>query len=88
MSRFTDLADDIEAHEDEAREIRRGIAHEGPRLITALQDRGGYGACSLRQIARESGLSPTYLSMALSGKVILSQRAFMELARLLEGVKA
>lgn len=88
MSRFTDLANDIEAHEDEAREIRKGIAHDGPRLITALQDRGGYGACSLRQIARESGLSPTYLSLALNGKAILSHGAFVKLARVLEGAKA
>jgi len=85
VSRFTDLAYDIQAHEDEAREIRKGIAHDGPRLITALQDRGGYGACSLRQIARESGLSPTYLSLALNGKAILSPGAYVKLARVLEG---
>jgi hypothetical protein len=83
VKRLLDLADDIEAHEDEASEIRRGIDHEGPNVIRALQDRGGWGACSLRQIGRESGLSPTYLSQAASGKAILSPGAFVKLVRLL-----
>lgn len=88
MKRYTDLANDIESHEDEAKAIRMGIAHDGPGLITALQDRGGFGACSLRQIARESDLSPTYLSQCLNGKAILSHGAFVALARLLERSKA
>jgi len=81
---FMELADDIEQHDDEARCIREGIAHEGPQLINRLLDRGGFGACSLRQVAREAELSPTYVSMALNGKAILSHDAFVRLARLLE----
>ena len=80
--RYIDLAEDIEAHEDEARCIREGIANYGPQLIVALLDRGGFGACSLRQVAREAELSPTYVSMALHGKVILSHSAYLRLAKL------
>lgn len=84
MTRITDLADDIVQHDDESKAIRAGIAHLGPQLVTALRDVGGFGATSVRQIARESGLSPTYVSQIGSGKVIASPSAFVTLAKLLE----
>lgn len=87
-TRFRALADDIDSHEDEARAIRQGLAHDGPALIRALLDRGGFAACSLRQVAREAGLSPTYLSYAVNGRVILSGGAFLRLVRVLETGKA
>lgn len=83
MRRFYELAADIEEHEDEARAIRAGLWEMGPKLVTALRDIGGFGATSVRQIARESGLSPTYVSHVGSGKCIPSPHAFVKLADLL-----
>lgn len=88
MCRYRDLAADIESHEDEGRCIRQGIAHLGPQLVTALRDIGGFGATSVRQIAREADLSPTYVSHVGSGKCIASPDAFVRLARVLEKKRA
>lgn len=88
MCRYLDLAADIESHEDEGRAIRQGIAHLGPQLVTALRDIGGFGATSVRQIAREADLSPTYVSHVGSRKCIASPAAFVRLARVLENKQA
>ena len=51
----------------------------------ALADQiyGPFGFVSLREAARRSGLSPTYLSMVRSGEKRISVEAYGKLARLL-----
>jgi len=62
---------------DEQEIVREGLWHEGPNLVDRLSRRS-----SLRDIARRSGLSPTYLSQVLNRKAIISARAFVSLSNL------
>lgn len=57
--------------------VREGLWHEGPNLVDKLMRRW-----SLREAARRSGLSPTYLSQVLNSNVIISPGAFVALAEL------
>lgn len=57
--------------------VREGLWHEGPRIVDELRRK-----TSLRDVARRSGLSPTYLSQVLHSNVIISLSAFMRLAKL------
>lgn len=84
MDRIESLRIDIEGHIEDANQIRKELWHIGPGLITKMRDRGGFGATSIRQIARESGLSPTYISQCANGKAILSPAAFVTLATMLK----
>jgi hypothetical protein len=77
MSAFVER---IKDHLDEAEVIREGLCHEGPGLILALQDRGGWGNHSLRSVARETGVSAGYLSKVMNGREILSPERFLKLA--------
>lgn len=62
---------------DEQEIVREGLWHEGPSIVDRLSRRS-----SLRDVARRTGLSPTYLSQVLHGKVIISARAFVALSEL------
>lgn len=77
------FADRLRAHLDEAEDIREGLADHGPILIRRLQDRDGWGAVSLRALAREVGLSPTYLSRVMNGQIIISTWSYLKLHELL-----
>jgi len=78
------FADKIREYLADKEIIREGLWHEGPALIRALQDRGGFGACSVRQIARESGYSATYLCRVARGQLIMAPRCYVKLAEMLE----
>lgn len=59
-----------------------GLGFVGPRLLAALtMDK------SLRQVARLSQLSPTYLSQVASGKIVISAGAYLLLMETFEKVK-
>jgi hypothetical protein len=83
------LAERLKEHLDEAEILRRGLAHEGPKVIRQLQmpvamarlhsNAIGRYCMSLREIGRRSELSPTYLSMVLNGQKIISFRAYLKL---------
>ena len=53
-------------------------------MIANLQDRGGWGAVSLRKLAQELEVSVTYLSKINHGKEIVSERVYLKMARLLK----
>lgn len=62
---------------EESGDIREGLDHYGHRLVESM--------CvgrTLRQLARDSGLSPTYLSQVNNERVIISPHAFARLWRL------
>ena len=76
MSGFADrVADWL----DEGQAVRKGLAHEGPKLMERLCITG---AMSLREVGRRAELSPTYLSQVLNAKTIVSPEAFIRLAAL------
>jgi len=80
---FFELGLRINEHLAEADALHEGVAHEAPALIEALQDVGGFGARSLRDVARRAELSPTYLSNVASRKSTCSFGAFIRLLDLL-----
>jgi AraC-like DNA-binding protein len=69
----------VQKHLDEAQSIREGLAHEGPQLVRRICSRPG---CSLRKLAKQSGLSPTYLSQIENRKAICSPGAFVTLSEI------
>lgn len=77
------FAERVQAWLDEEEIIREGLAYEAKQLISQLQDRGGFAAISLRKLAREVGLSASYLSRVVHGKEIISPRAYLRLCKLL-----
>jgi len=78
----------VSDHIDEGKVIQEGLWHEGPTLIRALQDLGGFGKNSLRKVARMTSYSPTYLSRIMHGKMIMSPRMYIKLSDALrEGLK-
>jgi len=74
------LAERIREHQHEGAAIRQQLWKEAPRLVSCLTSTVG----SLRGLARESGLSATYLSQVLNEKRIISQGAYLRLVQLLE----
>jgi len=73
----------LEDYHDEGVVLREGLAHEGPKIVT--QAAVAFG--SLRGAARESCLSPAYLSRVRSGKDVISLQAYLTLARLVEAIR-
>lgn len=77
MSRLTEferLARSLEHLEQLKENAMSGLEHVGPRLIATLTlDR------SLRQVAKASGLSPTYLSQVATQKQVISAGAYLML---------
>lgn len=60
----------------EWKELAEYICREdGPRLIEAATQK-----ISLRELGRRTGLSSTYLSLAKTGKTVLSHAAFLKIA--------
>ena len=78
------FANRIFEHKAESEIIREGLWNEGPSLIRALQDRGGFGRVTLGELSRESGYSKAYLCRILNGQLIISPGAYLKLTELLE----
>lgn len=74
-----EFADRVSDMLDEQIIVREGLAYEGPRLVEYLCRNQ-----SLRQLSRESGLSPTYLSQVRNARTIISPEAYVSLAQLKE----
>lgn len=62
---------------DEGKVINDGLSMHGPDLIARLTR-----TISLRELARRTGLSPTYLSQVANAKVTISPGAFVQIASL------
>jgi hypothetical protein len=60
---------------DEGNEVRMGLAINGPSLIVEATK-----TISLRELARRTGFSPTYLSMVMNAKVVISPEAYLKIA--------
>ena len=76
-TQLTSLAERVQLLLDETKIVKERLRVEGPRMInTMLEER------SLRSIARESGLHPTYLSNVRNGHRFISPKAFIVLARI------
>lgn len=65
----------IYALSDLRKAVQSGLAVSGPRMIKRLT-----ADQSLRELARRTGLSPTYLSMVKNGKTVISEDAFLTLS--------
>lgn len=68
---FADRVVDL-LHEQEI--VREGLVHEGPAIMTRLCING---PLALREVSRRTGLSPTYLSLVLNGKSVISADAYI-----------
>jgi len=62
---------------NEGNVIQAGLSCKGPELIAELTR-----TISLRELARRSDLSPTYLSQVANGKVVISPGAYVRLSEL------
>ena len=62
---------------DERNAINKGLEFDGPRLIRRL-----LLSRSLRGLARESKLSPTYLSRVADGSILISPGSFIRLSEM------
>lgn len=71
-SRGKRLVERIKRHRKEKQEIARELVNAGKARVKEL-----CRTRSLRQVGRETGLSPTYLSMVRSGLVPISQGAYL-----------
>jgi hypothetical protein len=60
--------------------MRGGLARHGPRLVDEIRRRR---QCSLRAVSRLSGLSPAYLSLVTTKRVVMSPGAYLVLVALL-----
>jgi AraC-like DNA-binding protein len=60
---------------DEGKIIHEGLSYEGQSLIKKITRR-----ISLRELARRTGFSPTYLSQVANGYVVISPGAFVKIA--------
>lgn len=68
------LVDDIATHDRLGTSIRRRLRVEGPRLMhTAMKH------TSLRELARRTDLSPTYLSFVLNRHCVISAKGYLKL---------
>jgi len=73
----TTIAQRITNHIDEADVIRGLLTLEAPLLIRRITRPAG--SVSLRELARMTGLSPTYLSEVATGKKLISHGAYLKL---------
>lgn len=60
---------------DEGKEIHEGLAINGPKLIAKATK-----SISLRELSRRTGFSPTYLSLVMNAKVVISSKAYVKIA--------
>lgn len=60
---------------DEEEIVQEGLAHEGQRIVDQMCS--AHGSMSLRELARRTQLSPTYLSQVRNGHSIISAHAFL-----------
>jgi transcriptional regulator with XRE-family HTH domain len=60
---------------NESKIIREVLSYEGQSLITQITRR-----IPLRELARRTGFSPTYLSQVANGHVVISPGAFVKIA--------
>ena len=72
-----EFANRVAAYIDEGVAIRAGLAVNGPRYLSVAMNN-----LSLREIARRIDRSPTYLSMVLNRKTVISPDAFVDLCEL------
>lgn len=81
MSEMNDrvLATLVGAHLDAAESVRRLLSKRGPKIVAALMKR-----MSLREVARRTELSPTYLSRVLNRTATISPAAFLKLVEITE----
>lgn len=77
VSRCRELCDRIAKHRIAERDIDYDLTVQGRILIKLLTDKCGW---SLRELARKSGLSPTYLSQVANGRVRISHGAYCRIA--------
>ena len=77
MGGHTNFVERVTNWIDEGNVIQEGLSCKGPELIAELTR-----TISLRELARRSGLSPTYLSQVANGKVVVSPGAYVRLAGL------
>jgi AraC-like DNA-binding protein len=68
----------VTSHVKEKQNIRRLMSIYGPELVQRLIRQCG----SLRKVAKQSGLSPTYLSHITNRKMKLSSSRYLELSKL------
>lgn len=80
----------IRDHLEEAEIVRKGLWHEGPRLIKRCLSVGyPHGeARSLRELARIVGVSATYLSRVMHGHEIVSAGTYLRLSDFLLDTEA
>ena len=77
MGGHTNFVERVTNWIDEGAIINEGLSICGPQLIAKLT-RG----ISLRELARQTGLSPTYLSLVANAKVTISPGSFVKLSLL------
>lgn len=77
--REPDLATRLEWLDAEDDALREGLAHEGPRLVHTLQDMGGFGSTSLRELSKAIGYSATMLSRCMNGKERFTAKLYLAL---------
>lgn len=80
------FADRFKAWWDESLIVHEGLAYEGEQLCSKLFGSTG-SPLSLRETARRSGLSPTYLSHIANRKSIISAGAYLRLHKVFEGLQ-
>lgn len=66
----------LRQHLADRENLKADMKFEGPMIVTNLYDRHGM---SLREIARVSGLSATYLSLVMNRKQVISFGAYLRL---------
>lgn len=77
--REPDLATRLEWLDAEDDALREGLAHEGPGLVHRLQDMGGFGSTSLRELSKAVGYSATMLSRCMNGKERFTAKLYLAL---------
>lgn len=72
----------VRAFIDEQADVLAGLSHEGPRVVDLAM------ACrriGLRELARRTGLSPTYLCRVRYGDVRISASAYLTVEAIARG---
>lgn len=72
---YTSFVERITNWIDEGNVIHEGLAYEAPKLVAQITR-----CISLRELARRTGLSATYLSQVANGHVVISPGAFVKIA--------
>ena len=79
MGGHTNFVERITNWIDEGETIREGLAINGPQLIVEATK-----TISLRELSRRTGFSPTYLSMVMNAKVVISPEAYVKISTMEE----